>query len=69
MYGNLNHALIRALEAERRAAVERSAARPARAAPMAAAVRRSLGRALVRAGTRLAPEAGAASAPVVGSPC
>ena len=56
MYANLNNTMTSALDAARRESVSTAAERPARAAPLAGALRSAAGRMLVRAGHRLAPE-------------
>ena len=68
MYANMNQPMIRALEEARREAALRANPRPSRAAPMLGAMRLAAGKALVKAGNRLAPEAVPAT-PVTSTPC
>jgi len=71
VYHSTNHALIHALDDQRRRSFDRSAARSPRAAPDTGAIRRTLGLVLVRLGTRLAPEVAppASAASVARQPC
>lgn len=68
MYAHMNHTMIHALDAARRAAAQKATPRPARAAPASAAMRHAVGKILVKAGTRLAPDT-ARPTPAVGTPC
>ncbi|MBU1225725.1 MAG: hypothetical protein KJ698_00750 [Actinobacteria bacterium] len=68
MYANYHHTKIRALEEARYEAARRAAPRPVRPELAPGAVRLAVGKMLIRAGTRLAPDTVSVT-PVAGTPC
>ncbi len=68
MYANYDHTMIRALEEARYQAARRTAPRPVRSELTPGSVRLAVGKMLISAGTRLAPETVSAT-PVAGTPC